>query len=103
MRSAVDVQRTLGLPVRYKKNPNPARRIAAIKIKLRRGASGDPSLFVSDRCPVLIRAINYAQWEEGKEVYEHDPHSHPLDALGYFVDAKWPERGGDRRGAKLYS
>lgn len=102
-KSAVDVMRSMGLPVRYKKNPNPARRIAAIKLKLRRGASGPPRIFISSRCPVLIRALNYAQWEEGKENYEHEPHSHPLDALGYFIDAKWPERQGDTPGAKLYS
>jgi hypothetical protein len=92
-RSAFDVLRAHGIRVRGKSKPNPARRIEAVKMKLRLNEkTRRPSLYIARRCKRLIAALTFAQWAEGKENYEHDEHSHPLDAQGYFVDAKWPPK-----------
>jgi len=91
--SAFDVLRGMGIRVRGKKRPSPARRIEAIKLKLRpHPQTHEPSLYVSKRLTKVIAALTFAQWKEGREEYEHDEHSHILDALGYFIDAKWPPK-----------
>lgn len=90
-KSAFDVLRGKGIRIRGKPKPNPARRIEALKLKIRpHPDTGEPTFFVSKRLKRVVSAFTYAQWDETKECYEHDEHSHILDMCGYFVDGKWP-------------
>lgn len=91
-RSAFDILRKHGFRPRFKRRPNPGRRIQAVKTKLRRDEDlgGEPGLLISKKCRRLGRALEMAQWDEKRENYVHDEHSHPLDAIGYAVDALWP-------------
>ena len=93
-KSAVDVLRGMGIHVRSKKKPNPARRIESMKLKLRpsEAMDGQPAMYVSSACRLLIDAFTFAQWQENREHYEHDIHSHVLDSAGYFIDALWPPK-----------
>jgi len=68
--------------------------IADIKKALRSQAqTGKPKLYICANCTKTIKALSYAQWDrietdkrkESNEKYKHDEHSHPLDALRYFV------------------
>jgi len=67
--------------------------IQAVQRKLRINSfSGQPQLYVTKNCRKTINALEMAQWDRTKgenehshEKYKHDEHSHPLDALRYFV------------------
>ena len=73
--------------------------IQAVKKKLRKSSfTGKPQLYITKNCKKTIKALELAQWDRTKgeavhsrEKYKHDEHSHPLDALRYFILGIFPD------------
>lgn len=68
--------------------------IAEISKRLRKHSfTGKPTLYVTKNCKKTIAALENAQWDRvesttsnySMERYLHNEHSHPLDALRYFI------------------